>query len=123
MFSINSSIFYWPNDTGHLSNFAGIWCTIQDLNCRFNHKEKCNPVNKFRGQSYKDFYTKGQIHKRVLKHENNVPAQTFVGCNVRTQYPNIFAGLQFSLSFKQQLSIQMRLFCLKLLNTQGSHLK
>ena len=43
--------------------------------------------------------------------------------NVRTQYPNIFAGLHFSLSFKQQFSIQMRLFCLKLLNTQGSHLK
>ena len=27
LFSINSKKFYRPNDTGHLSNFAGIWST------------------------------------------------------------------------------------------------
>ena len=53
-----------------------------------------NPINIFT-----------QIYKRVLKHENNALAQTFVGRNVRTQYPNIFAGLHFSLSFKQQFRL------------------
>ena len=43
-----------------------------------------------------------QIYKCVLKHENNALAQTFVDRNVRTQYPNIFVGLHFSLSFEQQ---------------------
>ena len=57
------------------------------------------------GQSYKDFYTLGQIYKFVLKHENNALAQTFVDCNVRTQYPNIFAGLHFYLPFKQQFRL------------------
>ena len=56
-------------------------------------------------QSYKDFYTLGQIYKRVLKHENNSLGQTFVGRNVRTQHPNIFVGLHFSLTFKQQLRL------------------
>ena len=41
----------------------------------------------------------------VLKHENNALAQTFVGCIVRTQHPNIFAGLHFYLSFKQQFRL------------------
>ena len=27
----------------------------------------------FRGQSYKDVYTLGQIYKCILKHENNAP--------------------------------------------------
>ena len=40
--------------------------------------------NAIRGQSYKDLYTLGQIYKPVLKHENNVLAQTFVCRNVRT---------------------------------------
>ena len=42
-----------------------------------------------RGQSYKTFYTLGQIYNCVLKHENNALAQTFVVCNVRTQHPDI----------------------------------
>ena len=58
-----------------------------------------------RGQSYKDFYTQGKIYKCILKHENNVLAQTFVGPDVRTQHPNIFARLHFSLSFKQQIRL------------------
>ena len=41
----------------------------------------------------------------VLKHENNALAQTFVGRNVRTQDPNIFVGLHFSLTFKQQFKL------------------
>ena len=57
------------------------------------------------GQSYKDFYTSGQIYKCVLKHENNALAQTFVGCNVRAQHPNIFAGSHFSLTFTQQFRL------------------
>ena len=57
------------------------------------------------GQSYKDVYTLGQIYKLVLKHENNALAQTFVGRNVRTQHPNIFPGLHFSLPSKQQFRL------------------
>ena len=55
-----------------------------------------------RGQSYKIFYTLGQIYKCVLKHENNALAQTFVGPNVRTLYPNIFNGLHFYSGLKRQ---------------------
>ena len=57
------------------------------------------------GQSYKIFYTQVQIYKCVLKHENNVLAETFVGPNVKTQHPNIFAGLHFSLTLKQQFRL------------------
>ena len=57
------------------------------------------------GQSYKYLYTQGQIYKRVLKHENNALAQTFVGRNVRTQHPIIFSGLHFYLTFKQQFRL------------------
>ena len=45
------------------------------------------------GQSSKDFYTLGQIYKRVLKHKNNAPTKTFVFLNVRTLLPNILIGL------------------------------
>ena len=58
-----------------------------------------------RGQSYKDLYTYGEIYKHVLKHENDAPVQTFFGRYVRTQHPNIFAGLHFSLSFKQKFRL------------------
>ena len=37
--------------------------------------------------------------------ENNALAQTFVGHIVRKQNPNIFAGLHFSLTFKQQFRL------------------
>ena len=48
------------------------------------------------GQSYKTFYTLGQINKCTLKHVNNPMRQTFVHHNVRTLHPNIFIGLHFS---------------------------
>ena len=91
---------------------AGI-CTkhwdLRDLLQRYLHQEKIFLLLLIdfttRGQSYKDFYTQGQIYKHVLKHENNALAQTFVDCNVRTQHPNIFAGLHFSLPSKQQFRL------------------
>ena len=53
------------------------------------------------GQSYKDFYTLGQIYNCVLKHENNALAQAFVFHTVRTQHPNKFVGLHFSILLKR----------------------
>ena len=55
------------------------------------------------GQSYKYFYTLGQIYNCVLKHENNVIAQTFVFHTVRTQHPNKFEELQFSFLLKRAI--------------------
>ena len=54
------------------------------------------------GQSYKTFYTLGQIYKHTLKHVNNAMRQTFVRHNVRTLHPNIFIGLHFSFSLNRQ---------------------
>ena len=56
----------------------------------------------FWGQSYKDFYTLGQIFKRTLKHVNNSMRQTFVCHNVRTLHPNIIKGLHFYSGLKRQ---------------------
>ena len=62
------------------------------------HQQICKP--QIWGQSYKTFYTFGQIYKRTLKHVNNAMQQTFVHHNVRTLHPNtnIFNGLHFSFS-------------------------
>ena len=49
-----------------------------------------NLCDSYRGQSYKDFYTLGQIYKPVLKHEN------------MTLNPDIFEGLHFSFSLTWQ---------------------
>ena len=49
------------------------------------------------GQSYKDFYTLGQIYKCILKLENGVLMQIFFGHNIKTQNPNLFIQLHFSL--------------------------
>ena len=50
-----------------------------------------------RGQSYKDFYTLGQIYKCILKHENGILTQIFFGHNIKILNPNIFIKLHFSL--------------------------
>ena len=54
------------------------------------------------GQSFKTFYTLGQIYKSTLKHVNNAMRPTFVWRNVRTLPPNIFVGLHFSFSLNRQ---------------------
>ena len=41
------------------------------------------------GQSYKDFYTLGQIYKCILKHENAILTQIFFGHNIKILNPNI----------------------------------
>ena len=53
--------------------------------------------SKARGQSYKDFYTLGQIYKWILKHENGILMQIFFGHNIKILNPNIFIKLHFSL--------------------------
>ena len=55
-----------------------------------------------RGQSYKTFYTLGQIYKHTLMHVNNPMHQTFVCHNVRTLHPYIFIGFHFSFSLNQR---------------------
>ena len=67
---------------------------------RFFYTQAIWPV--FWGQSYKTFYTLGQVYKRTLKHVNNVMQQTFVRHNVRTLHPNIFIGPHFSFSLNRQ---------------------
>ena len=47
-------------------------------------------MNDFRGQSYKDFYTLGQIYKRVLKHKNNALTKTFIFANINISLKNNF---------------------------------
>ena len=50
------------------------------------------------GQSYKTFYTLGQIYNRTLKPVNNAMRQTFVLHNVgilHSNNANIFIGLHF----------------------------
>ena len=54
-----------------------------------------------RGQSYKDFYTLGQIYKRVLNHKNNALTKTFIWHNVRTLHPNILVDLHFYSGLKR----------------------
>ena len=76
-------------------------CTTGETG-EINNQHKLPSKNQIRGQSYKDFYTLRQIYKHVLKHENNTLAQTFAGHNFRTQYPNKFVGLHFSILLKRQ---------------------
>ena len=54
-------------------------------------------IQKSRGQSYEDFYTLGQIYKRILKHENGILTQIFFGHNIMIINPNIIIKLHFSL--------------------------
>ena len=54
------------------------------------------------GQSYKDFYTLGQIYKRILKLENMPYNKFLFVINVGTTHHNKFVGLHLSLSLNQQ---------------------
>ena len=56
---------------------------------------------KFRSKSYQDFYTLGQIYKRVLNHENNALTKTFIWQNVGTLHPNILVDLHFYSGLKR----------------------
>ena len=55
-----------------------------------------------RGQSYKDFYTLGQIYKCALKYENNALIQNFDYHCARTLHTKICIGLHLSSSLKRQ---------------------